>query len=333
MRHWLRALTRNWQLKLAALALAVLLWVVVSAEQVTTQWLPVPVQVVNRDPDHVVVGGPVPEQVEVAFVGPGRELWELALERPVLVLPVGEGSEDDRVLVLDPRLVRVPNGLSVGARDVRPSSVRILLRRVVTREVPVRLRVASRVRDRFVLTDTPTVFPATVLVTGPEDRVAAIRAVPTRPLELSGEDSTFSRVVRLDADSVPGVRLSTASVRVRGGMDRRVERIFPRVPVTPLPGAVVAPAEVDVRVQGPSRAVRAVDPAALRVVVPAGGLPETLPAEGVSVPVGVEGVPEGLRARAVPQQVRVSPPGVPHPAPGPDTPPLDTIAGAPGREP
>ena len=49
MRSPLRFLTDNWQLKLLALALAVLLWVVVSAEQVTSQWIPVPLRIVQSE--------------------------------------------------------------------------------------------------------------------------------------------------------------------------------------------------------------------------------------------------------------------------------------------
>jgi YbbR domain-containing protein len=299
----LRTVARNWQLKLAALALAILLWVVVSAEQVTTQWIPVPVRVSSDAPGRVVTGGPVPAEVEVRFAGPGRELWELALERPVLVLPVDRVEADEQVFVLEPRMVSIPNGLSaVSARDVRPGSVRVLTQRVVTREVPVRLRLARRSRDRYVVLDTPRVSPATVRVTGPADRVARLDAVVTEPLEIGAADSVVRLAVPLDGDSLGGVRASARSVEVSARVDRVVERIFPDVPVARLVGARVAPERVDVRVQGPSRLVRALDAASLRVTV---GV-DSLPADGAPAPLRVGGVPAGLSARAVPAVVRIS---------------------------
>lgn len=311
MRHSLRTVARNWQLKLAALALAILLWVVVSAEQVTTQWIPVPVRVASGDPEHVVTGGPIPREVEVRFAGPGRELWELALERPLLVLPVDRVQADDQVFVLEPRMVRIPNGLSVTPLDVRPGSVRVLTQRLVTRDVPVRVRMARRSRDRYVVLDTPRVSPATVRVTGPADRVARLDAVVTEPLEIGSADSAFRLAVPLDGDSLGGVRASARSVEVSARVDRVVERIIPGVAVARPAGAVVAPERVDVRVTGPSRQVRALDGAALTVTVRADSLPATLPPGGAPAPLRVGGVPAGLSARAVPAVARVSPAAAP----------------------
>ncbi|MEW5928445.1 MAG: CdaR family protein [Gemmatimonadota bacterium] len=330
MRLPFRALTRNWQLKLAALALAVLLWVVVSAEQVTTQWIPVPVRVASGDPGRVVTGGPLPQEVEVRFAGAGRELWELALERPVLVLPVERVQEDSQVFVLDPRMVRIPNGLrSVTPLDVRPASVRVLTQRLVSRDLPVRVRIAQRSRDRYVVLDTPTVRPATVRVTGPADRVARLGAVVTEPLEIGAADSAFRRGVALDADSLEGVRASTRSVEVAATVDRVVERIFPAVPVAGPAGAVVLPERVDVRVQGPSRQVRALDVGTFSLSVSA----DSLPPGGALLPVRLGGVPAGLTARVVPATVRVAPAAAPPEAPAapaPDSAPAaQPVEGAP----
>lgn len=309
MKFSLGTLTGNWQLKLAALALAILLWVVVSAEQITSQWLPVRVELADRDPTYLVTGGPYPAQVEVRFAGPGRELWELALERPVVVLPLRDIRDESQVFVLDPRMVRVPSGLSVAAQDVRPSSVRVQFQRVLSRDVPVSLRISRRSLERYVLLDTPTVTPARVRVTGPADRVASLTSVPTLPLSLSGADGAFAQRVRLSLDSLPGMRLSTTAVQVRGRADRVVERLFTRVAVAGTAGAVITPAAVEVRAQGPAGRVRALDPAALRVMVRADSLPETLPSTGVSLPVEVSGLPAGIEARAVPARVLVSRPG------------------------
>lgn len=335
MRPTLGAVTENWKLKLAALTLALLLWVVVSADQVTTQWLPVPVEIVSRDPDWVVVGGPIPNEVQVRFVGPGRELLELALERPVLVLPVVNVEEEDQLFVLDPRMVRVPDGLAVNAVDVRPSSVRVLLQRLVSREVPVRVRLSAQARERYVLTDTPTVIPSRVRVTGPANRVEAIDSVVTEPVELTGVDSTFTLTVPLETQALPGVRVFHERVRVTGVVDRRVERIIPRAAVGVPPGVEAVPGQVELRVRGPSRRVRALAPAALRVVVPEDSIPAELPPEGVAAPLQVRGLPPGLEAQTVPVRVRVAPVGpVPELTPeGAPALPPDTLLTPLGRVP
>lgn len=129
MRQFLRRAASHWKLKLAALALAVLLWVVFSAEQVTSQWIPVRVEAEVRDPAYVLAGRPDPARVRVRFRGPGRELWEIALRPPTLVLPVrGVGVGAGHAFAVEPSMVEMSERFRVVATDVRPGVVRLDLR-------------------------------------------------------------------------------------------------------------------------------------------------------------------------------------------------------------
>ena len=124
MRQLLRRAASHWKLKLAALALAVLLWVVFTAEQVTSQWIPVRVEAVVRDPAYVLGASPEPARVRVRFRGPGRELWEVALRPPTLVLPVRDVGAA-RNLAVEASMVEMPERSRVVATDVRPAVVRL----------------------------------------------------------------------------------------------------------------------------------------------------------------------------------------------------------------
>ncbi|HEX5727065.1 MAG TPA: hypothetical protein VFX98_16430 [Longimicrobiaceae bacterium] len=307
----LRGLTENWKLKLAALGLAVLLWAVVSAEQVTTQWVPVRVEPVVRDPEYVLTGAPDPAQVRVRFTGPGRDLWELALDRPVLELPVRDVGEG-RTFALDPQMVRLPGGVDVRAQDVRPAVVRLGLERLVSKEVPVRVRIGAGSRARY-LVDGVSVLPPTVRLTGPAATLARVRAVATRPFEIVPDDSTFTRRIGLDTAGLGGVTLGRPEVRVAGRVDRRVERVLPGVPVETPPGLRVTPRAVEVHVQGGERALAAFVGGAVRVVVVRDSVPAAVPPAGIDVPVRLEGLPPGVGGRSVPVRVHVTPDGAPRP--------------------
>ncbi|HEY0151491.1 MAG TPA: hypothetical protein VGB92_05810 [Longimicrobium sp.] len=126
-----RRVMRNWQLKLAALALAVLLWVLVRAEQPTEQWMQVQVEPQLLDPAFTLTAPPTPHVVQVRFAGKWREIGELALEKPVLVLHVRNVGRQ-RTFVLEPGMVRLPDGArgNVSALDVRPGLVRLALQPV-----------------------------------------------------------------------------------------------------------------------------------------------------------------------------------------------------------
>ena len=301
-------LTYNWRLKLAALGLAVLIWAVVSAEQVTSQWIPVRVDPVVRDPEYVLSGATEPAEVRVQFTGPGRELWELALDRPTLVLPLGDVGER-RAFPLDPTMLRIPSGLSVRVQDIRPAVVRVELERLASRVVPVRARIGGRSMQRYVVGEDLEILPAEVRVTGPAGRLSALDAVTTRRFEIVPDDSTFAHDVSLDTAGMEGLSFSRTAVRVSGEVDRRTERALGSVQVYAPDGLAAAPARVQVTVAGAERLLNGIFPAGLRAVVPRDSLPAEIPAGGVDAPLVFQGLPPGTAARATPLRVRVYPPG------------------------
>ncbi|MGI9181921.1 MAG: hypothetical protein ACR2H9_15630 [Longimicrobiaceae bacterium] len=300
----LKRLTMHWQLKLAAFTLAVLLWVVLSADTVTTQWLPVPVQVEMRDPTYEIAYGPLPEEVEVRFTGPGRELWELAINRPRLLLRVPEVNDDGELYLLTPQMVQVPRGLSASPQDVRPSSVRLGFTRLATREVPVVVPIGRGPREGYVLADSLVVRPARVTVSGESDRVAEVTALATRPLDLSREDTVFVRRLALDTTGVGDLRLGSLEVEVTGQVDRIVDRTVSEVIVVTPPGAAAIPSRVEVRLRGPQSLLRRVTPANLRVVAPSTG---EVPSAGETVTLRLEQVPAGVVGEVAPARVRLVP--------------------------
>jgi hypothetical protein len=321
-----RLLTYNWRLKLAALGLAVLIWAVVSSEQVTTQWIPVRVDPVVRDPDYVLSGAPDPAEVRVQFSGAGRELWELALDRPTLVLPLGQVGER-RAFAVDPSMLRIPTGLNVRVQDIRPAVVRVDLQRLASRVVPVRARIGRRSLDRYVLDDSLEILPAEVRVTGPADRLAEISFVTTERFEIvPTTDSTFTRQVDLDTAGLGAVSVSRAAVRVSGVMDVRAQRAVGDVQVSVPDGLEATPARVQLSVTGPRRVVQGVVAGGLRAVVLRDSLPAAIPPEGIDAPISIEGLPGGVTPTPLPVRVRVHPRGARPPAAAPA--PADSQPGA-----
>jgi hypothetical protein len=313
----LRDLASNWPLKLSALGLAVLIWAVVSAEQPTTQWIPVRVEAQLRDPDYVLAGPPDPAHVQVRVTGPGRELWELALDRPSLVVPVREVGEQ-RTFALDRQMVRIPPGLSVSITEIRPPIVRLDLQRLASRVLPVRARIGAQSLQRYVIGDDLEILPAQVRVTGPAELLAALDFVVTERFEIVPDDTLFSQEVPLDTAGMEGLTFARTRVRVSGAVEVRAERSVAGVAVYVPDGLVARPSRVEARVQGGRRTLAGIFAPALRAVVPRDSLPRVIPPEGVEAPVVIEGLPPGTSARATPLRVRVHPQGA---APPPAAPP------------
>jgi hypothetical protein len=316
-----RLVTYNWRLKLAALGLAVLIWAVVSSEQVTSQWIPVRVDPVVRDPEFVLSGAAEPAEVRVQFTGPGRELWELALDRPTLVLPLANIG-DRRAFPVDPSMLRVPAGLSVRVQDIRPAVVRVDLQRLASRVVPVRARIGGRSLQRYVVGEDLEILPAEIRVTGPAERLAELESVTTERFEIvPTTDSTFVREVALDTVGMAGLSFSRARVRVSGGLDTRAERALDAVQVYVPDGLAAAPDRVQVTVSGAQRLLNGIVPTAVRAIVPRDSLPAAVPPAGVEAPLVFDGVPPGVAVRANPARVRIvpaAPPPAAEDAPEPD---------------
>jgi YbbR domain-containing protein len=304
---FVRSLTQNWKLKLLAFALAVLLWVVVSAEQVTSNWIPVPLQVRVSDPQYRLIVSSVPSEVEVRFSGPGRELWDLVVRRPPLVLSVADVDSTAQVIPLDPDMVQVPTQLAVRPLDVRPGAVTLDFHRVDSRLVPVSVRVAEGPGPGYTLVDSLQVRPSRVRISGLEQDLRGIESLRTLPISLEGVDSAFNRVVSLDTAEMDGVRFGATRVRIVGRVDRLLDRSFMNTPVSVGEGIVIRPEEVSVRVRGPQSRLRDVSPEDFRVVVAIDSIPMRIPAEGILVPLRVERLPAGMRAEVTPGAVRLLP--------------------------
>lgn len=302
-----RFLTENWQLKLSAFALALLLWVVVKADQPAADWRAARVDVVMLDPEWRVVNASVPRTVDVLFVGPGRDFWELAITPPRLRVEIRSVRDTVQMIPLDPRMARLPGGLTLVPQDVRPSTLRLSFERLASVSVPVEVRVAAPFGPGVELTDTLRVEPSHVRVFGPQQRVERLESVQTRPVDLSREEATFVRTVPIDTTGLGGLELSHREVVLTGQVERVVSRVLTGVPVVTRAGTAALPAQVDVRVEGPERRMLELELDEVRAVVFPDSLPARLPQTGVVVPLIVDRLPAGLRAVPTPASVRVLP--------------------------
>jgi YbbR domain-containing protein len=306
MASFFRRITENWKLKLLAFGIAVLLWVVWSADTVTNEWIPVPLEVEVADA-RFRAAAPIAGVVEVRFSGAGRDLVDIAVRRPPLRLTVTEVNEESGEYALEPRMVVIPAQLSVNALDVRPRSVRLEFTRVDSRVIRVRPRIVDALGSDWVLADSVSVEPAEVRITGPMTQVGSVREVFTVPFELAPTDSIFERPVALDTAGLAGLTLNTGSVTISGRLDRIIETTVPNVPVDVGEGIRIQPARIEVRLRGPQRAVRAVSPGFFRVAISIDEIPAEIPEEGVLVPLRVDGIRPDVQATVNPSQVRLLP--------------------------
>jgi len=130
-------------LKAAAIFFALVLWMVVSAEEPTDEVIPIRfAPVVDSG---VVIVGPLPT-VRALVLGRGRELLKLYTAAPVIVRHIQGNRAETVSLELGPADVDLPAGVNAVVRDVRPRHVTLRLRRIEPEPTPSRVRARARAR-------------------------------------------------------------------------------------------------------------------------------------------------------------------------------------------
>ena len=107
-------------LKLLSLAMALLLWMVVSGEETVERGLRVPLEL-QQVPAGLELTGEVPTTVDLRVRGPSGTLGRLAAGDIVAVLDLRGATEGRRLFPLTMEQVRVPFGVEVV--QVSPPSV------------------------------------------------------------------------------------------------------------------------------------------------------------------------------------------------------------------
>jgi len=207
------AILRHWPLKLAALALAIILWVAVALEKPTTQLVGIQLDLV-LPPD--VASAQPPPPVKALVSGAQRELFRLTgpLAIRAVINETGVGAGTRHHLVMVPSDVEVPGGVKLTVQDVEPREIDLVLDRRAQKTVPVRAVVQAD--SGFALAGPLAVVPPVVRVSGPRAMVVALDSLDTEPLDLRGVAGSFERTVQIDTAGRAVLKLTPLTVILSG---------------------------------------------------------------------------------------------------------------------
>ncbi len=193
--------------KLAAVAAAVVLWVVVTREPQVGTVIDAPLEMKNI-PQGLDISSEVPDRVHVEVRGPASRLTRENLANSAVVLDLSATQvPGECTFTLGDRDVRLPDGVTF--YKAVPSQIALDFERLVTKTVPVRVRFSTGPPDGFELART-VVSPATAVITGPETHVNSIAYVTCDPVDLAAIAGTNAELhANVDVGD-PQVRLKSA---------------------------------------------------------------------------------------------------------------------------
>ena len=199
--------TKNLPLKVAAVFVAIVLWILVGArepvEEVTgVRFAPqLDSTLTLRDPQPVI---------RALVIGRASEIMKLSNTPLTIRRPIANDAPDTLVLPLRISDIEVPDGVEVIVRDVQPHELTLRFEHIMSRTIPVR----STIRT-LGMPPPPGVAvrldPAFVTVRGPRTAVARLRFVPTTPDSIAVD--TIPHLVDLDTAGL-GVLVQPAQVKV-----------------------------------------------------------------------------------------------------------------------
>lgn len=292
-------IVRNWRLKIAALALAVLLWVTMrltdgSVGRLTIPDVEVRVEQVHRD--WFLKEAPFPSTVQMSVSGPQGELVRVAMSRPAMVIRVDSVLSEDSVVTLIPDWVSNVDRSSVTIENFAPSSVRLLFERNKEEEIPVSVRLSGSLPDSLAMVSEPRANLLFTRVRGAASLVNELETVFLEPFDLSRIAGSGRFDVALDTAGLGGLAVNPVSATVSVEVAPKQSRVVPLQ--VSVPGGVgelvVDPATVPVTLYGAGEVLERMDSSALRlrVVTAVDELRRVLEeVEDVRAPLALSGLP------------------------------------------
>jgi len=263
----------NWSLKLTALLLALMLWMIVRSEpglERVIRGVPLEIQL----PRHMEITKEEPTSVEVTVRG--AALSDLILSQPVpttCLIDLSGAAEGEHVITLTPENVRISKGSGIEVIQVNPARVTMMLERTVSKEVPITVPVRGELARGFEIYARIS-KPASTIITGPRSHIEPVREIPTEVVSISEQKQSTRFFVGLNIKD-NFIRTSTPTpiqVDIQVGPRRRVFTIG-QIPLTMDDDTyTTVPKQVSVQVIAPPMIAEELTPSDFRAFVSARGV-------------------------------------------------------------
>lgn len=293
---WRQRLLDKWPYKVAAVALAMLLWVNVTDDDRQEQALRTQVTYDVQDENYVLVEAP--DEIRTSFSGRRADLVSLNFNPPTIRVVVEEVT--DTVMEVDVSLsaVTYETGTAIRPVGVSPSTLTLRFEPVTRKRLPVYPVVQLEPADGFIILGRPIVEPDSVVASGPASQVELLASLSTEVVEEPPLRASLQREVSVAVSpDLEDVSVDPTSVLLRVDVDSLVQRqmlVAIRVQGSAATDVDLSSDSLLVRLDGPRREVEAMSPGDISATV----LINMAPSQPIAIPVQVT-LPEGTQVTAV----------------------------------
>jgi YbbR domain-containing protein len=264
-----RIFLEDWSLKLLSLAIALVLWLLVTGQnQPVTAHVNVQLNFIR--PQALEISNDPPRTVDVMLTGSRNKLDDLTSLDLVATVDLSDQRAGERLLRLaDKAQIPLPQGIKVDG--FQPSAIPIHLEPIIERQVAIEAKLDGKPAPGF---EVYVAYPnkSSVVVRGPASRVNALQKAATETIWLAGHKESFTATnVSID---VPDPKLDLldplVNVEVQIG-EVRVEKNFSGVNVTTAEGGKVQPSTTSVTLLGATSIIGSLKAEDLQIVLDLAG--------------------------------------------------------------
>lgn len=226
-------LLENYRIKLVVITVATLFWFAVVTENEYSYEFDVPIIVANLSPTKTLSGN-LPASARVRFEGRGKALLTLLFSRDAYVELDLSSMRNSAEIELKPAMVHVPRrNFPVTARQViAPNTIAVKISDLHTRAVPIRPMIEIGTQPGYTVVGGIRLEPDSVAITGPEEFVKKITAVPTQ--RLSRKEVRESVVMEVELQAFPDsmwIEQSLKKTEVTADVQKIIELNLQEIPV------------------------------------------------------------------------------------------------------
>lgn len=250
--HW--KIFNNFDIRLASLVLALLMWLHASTEKEYQQKIYCPVLVTNIPSGFVLAA--TPPLVPCQITARGKDMIVFKLNPPKVQLDMGNRQVKKQTVQLSPGLLLFPFDLKAVETKYMMTEVTVNLDRQGQKTVRLLPDVSGIPASGYIICDSTSAEPSQVIITGPQRQLDKIDSVYTWPVKVDGKSENERIYCRVAPPDSLLFKADPESVWVKLCFEKTQERSYKNVPVALVnrgQGYLVSfsPGTIDLAVAGP----------------------------------------------------------------------------------
>jgi YbbR domain-containing protein len=250
MKRFIREyLLENWNLKVTALLLALIIWLFVRGEPGPEKVVRIPLEV--QVSHNMEITGERPSMIEITMRGAASSGSLFGQVLPTCTIDLQNAGEGVQAVTLTPDSINIPKGSGVEVVRVNPTRITIVLERTASREVPIVVPIRGEPPQGFELYGK-SAKPSSIVITGPRTHIEAIKEIATESISVNGQKESTRHFLNLNLkDNAVRTSVSQIQVDISIGPPRKLFTIA-QVPVATNDAAYAAvPKQISIQVFAP----------------------------------------------------------------------------------